>query len=198
MHGILHTILAGATVGIFFLGAVAFLMRFVLRDGETLTARRADTVLFVSVAAGTVFGSLALLTGLFSTWPLAAITGTVLAQNKLLTAVTAVAAFAMLWLLRSRAGRGMWKDARLRLWAAVLMLIAMLNIGLTGSMGGSAALKGTALDPLLLALELNRYVSLSWGPLLNVLVLLLSAAAVVYSLRRKAVASRAEAPGQGE
>jgi hypothetical protein len=184
MHGIFHTILSGATVGIYFLATAAFILRFVLRNPETLTARRADTVMFVSAAAGTVLGTLTLLTGLFGTWSMAAIADTVLAQNKLLVAVAAIASFGMLWLLRYRAGRRMWQVMRLRLWAAVLMASGFVNVALAGSMGGSATLKGTALDPAMLALNINRYVTLSWGPILSAGIIVLSALAAVYTYLR--------------
>jgi hypothetical protein len=53
-------------------------------------------------------------------------------------------------------------------------------------MGGSAGLTGTVLDPLLLALNINRYMSLAWGPYLTVLVIVLVAALYAYSVRLKA------------
>jgi hypothetical protein len=191
MHGIFHTILAGATVGIFFLATAAYVFRFVLKDGESLNARRADTVTLVSAATGTVIGALALLTGLLATWPFDAIIGTLLAQNKLLASITAVVALGMVWLLRVRAGRGMWTNRATRLWSAVLMLIALVNVGLAGSMGGSAALKGTALDPLLIAVRINRYVSLSWGPALSVAVIVLSLAVLAYAQMRAGKSAKA-------
>jgi hypothetical protein len=193
MHGIFHTILAGATVGIFFLAVAAYVFRFVLKDGESLNARRADTVTLVSAATGTVIGALALLTGLLATWPFDAITGTLLAQNKLLASITAVVALGMVWLLRVRAGRGMWTNRATRLWSAVLMLIALVNVGLAGSMGGSAALKGTALDPLLIAVRINRYVSLSWGPALSIAVIVLSLAVLAYAQMRAGKSAKAAA-----
>lgn len=67
------------------------------------------------------------------------------------------------------------------------MAFGFVNTVLVGSMGGSAALKGTALDPALLALNLNRFTSLSWGTTLNVVVIVLSIAAVgaTYYMRRR-------------
>lgn len=190
MHGIIHTILAGATVGIYFLATAAFILRFAMWKSESLTARRCDTVMFVGVAAGTLFGTLTVLAGLFGTWKMAALTDTVLAQNKLLVSIVAVAAFGMVWLLRHRSGPRMWQSARLRNWAAALIVIGFVNVGLAGSMGGSAALKGTALDPLMLALGINRYVTLSWGPVLSIAVILISIGLAVYS-RMKAGKSTA-------
>ncbi len=184
MQGLLHTILAGANVGILVLASAAFVLRLLAGRARGDLARGADLVAYAGIAAGTLLGVLTFLTGLLGTWPMAAIGGTVLAQNKVLVAVAMLAAYAMVWLLRWRAGPQLWDRAGLRAWATVLVVIGFVNLVLAGSMGGSAALKGTVLDPLLLATGINRYVSLVWGIWLNVVIIVLSVLFVAVSLVR--------------
>jgi hypothetical protein len=184
MQGLLHTILAGANVGILVLASAAFLLRLLQRDGRSELARYTDLVWYVSLGVGTALAVVTTFTGLLGTWSLAAITGTVLAQNKILVVVALLVAFATAWILRRGTGPALWQNARLRAWSAVLMAIGFVNLALAGSMGGSAALKGTVLDPLFIAVGINRYVSLSWGVWLNLAVIALTVMVVLASLRR--------------
>lgn len=193
MNGLLHTVLAGANVGIFALAAAAFALRFLLGWGEGRGAHRgrqapgwsagADRVAYAAASAGLLLGVLTALSGVFATWPLEAIRETVLARNKVGVTATLLVAWGMFVLLRWRAGPEMWGRPLLKGWSAVLVLVGFAGTVLAGSMGGSAALKGTILEPVLEATGVNRFQPLALPPLMSGVVILGVVALVWYSRR---------------
>ena len=182
MEGVLHTILAGSNVGILLLATAAFSIRFLMGASRSEAAVRLDQLAFGAAAAGFFLAIPTILTGLLGTWSLAAIGTTLLAQNKILAATALLAAFGMFTFLRWREGSRIWEVPRLKFLAAVLMLVGFINLVLVGSMGGSASLKGTILDPLFLAVGINKFVSLTWGLWVNIALILLTVIFVAYAM----------------
>jgi hypothetical protein len=185
MQGVLHTILAGANIGILVLATGAFFLRLALGRSDTTLAQRADIIAFSAAVVGFSLAILSGLSGYFLTWPREAIQSTLLTQNKTLVTVALLGSWGMFAYLRWRVGPDLWKSVPLKVWSTLLVLSGFVNTVLVGSMGGSASLKGTALDPALLALNLNRYVSLSWAIWVNVLLIVLSVAVVGYTVLRR-------------
>ena len=182
MEGVLHTILAGSNVGILLLATAAFFTRFLMGASRSEAAVRLDQLAFGAAAAGFFLAIPTILTGLLGTWSLAAIGTTLLAQNKILAATALLAAFGMFSFLRWREGSRIWEVPRLKFLAAVLMLVGFINLVLVGSMGGSASLKGTILDPLFLAVGINKFVTLTWGLWINIALIVLTVIFVAYAM----------------
>jgi hypothetical protein len=185
MQGLLHTILAGANIGILVLATGAFFVRLALGRSETTLAHWVDIIAFSAAVVGFLLAILSGLSGYFLTWPREAIQSTVLTQNKTLVVIALLGSWGMFAYLRWRVGPALWQSMPLKLWSALLVAFGFVNTVLVGSMGGSASLKGTALDPALLALNMNRYVSLSWAIWVNVVLIALSVAVVAYTLLRR-------------
>lgn len=190
MDGLFHTVLAGANVGVFSLAAAAFMVRLVVvpflpdrlqgGSGKGRWAAGADQVAYVAAAAGLLLAVFTGLTGAFATWPMEAIRGTILARNKIGVTATLVTAWGMFLILRWQAGPKLWEDGVLRGWSAFLVLVGFGATILAGSMGGSASLKGTILEPVLDALDANRFQALSWPPAVSVVLILLAMALIAY------------------
>jgi hypothetical protein len=185
MGTILHVLLGGTNVGILALAAAAVAVRLLVSRQRPELARGADLVAYVATAAGLGLAVLSGLTGFFGTWPREAIATTVLSQNKTLVTLALMSSWGLFLFLRWRVGPALWDNPVLRVWSVVLVVIGFINTILVGSMGGSAGLTGTVLDPLLLALNINRYMSLAWSPLLTGLMIVLVLALLVYSTRLK-------------
>jgi hypothetical protein len=182
MGSIHHTVLSGITIGILFLATLGFFIRLFLGNRDSKLADSADIVAYWSAIVGTLLALFTGLSGYFLTWPQEAIQNTLLAQNKTLAAVALLVCFGMFILIRWRVGKDMWRSTPLKIWSAILVGFGFINTALLGSMGGSATLAGTALDPALISLNINRFVSLSWGPVLSVAAILLGIGAAVYGL----------------
>ena len=190
MDGLFHTVLAGANVGVFSLAAAAFMVRLVVvpflpdaRDGaagEGRWATGADQIAYVGAAVGLLLAVLTGLTGAFATWPMEAIRGTILARNKIGVTVTLVTAWGLFVVLRAQAGPKLWEHGVLRGWSAFLVLVGFGTTVLAGSMGGSASLKGTIVEPVLVVLEVNRFQPLSWPPAVSILLILAAVALFLY------------------
>jgi hypothetical protein len=196
MDGLLHTVLAGANVGVFTLAAAAFLVRLLIVPflpgrpdggaGEKRWAAGADQVAYVAAAVGLLLAVLTGLTGAFATWPMEAIRGTVLARNKIGVTATLLTAWGMFVLLRRQAGPALWEHGVLRGWSAFLVLLGFGATILAGSMGGSASLKGTLVEPALQVLGVNRFQALAWPPAVSVLLILVALALLLYRPGRTA------------
>lgn len=185
MGTIIHVLLGGTNVGILALAAAAVAVRLLLGRQRSDLARGADLVAYTATAAGLGLAVLSGLTGFFGTWPREAIATTVLSQNKTLVTLALLSSWGLFLFLRWRVGPSLWDYPVLRVWSIVLVAIGFVNTVLVGSMGGSAGLTGTVLDPLLLALNINRYMSLAWGPYLTALLIVLVVILYAYSTRLK-------------
>lgn len=184
MGSIHHTVLSGITIGILFLATGAFFLRLILGNRESKLAESADIVAYWSAIVGTFLAVFTGLSGYFLTWPQEAIQNTLLAQNKTLAAVALLVCFGMFILIRWRVGKDMWRSTPLKIWSAILVGFGFINTALLGSMGGSATLAGTALDPALISLNINRFVSLSWGPILSITLIIAGIALAGFGLLR--------------
>lgn len=183
---IIHTVLSGANIGIFVLATLAFAIRFILGNRNDEMSNAADTVAYAGAGVGVLLAVLTGLSGYFLTWPQEAIRYTLLTQNKVLVATALLVCWGMFVALRWQAGKAMWQNLPMKLWALVLVAFGFLNVVLVGSLGGSASLAGTILDPALITLNLNRFVSLSWGVSLSVVLILVGIGAAAYpALGRK-------------
>ena len=180
MTSVFHTVLSGASVGMFVLAAMAFALRFVLGQRNDRLAHNADVVVFAAAATGVVVSIFTGLSGYFLTWPQDAIRSTLLTQNKVLASVALLMCWGMLVLLRWRVGEALWTHWPLKLWAALLVAFGMVNVAMLGSMGGSAALQGSLLDPALTSLNINRFVSIAWGPALSIALIVVGLLAFAY------------------
>lgn len=181
MQGVIHSILAGSNIGILVLATGAFFFRLLLWNREGKIADYADKVAFVAAGAGLTLAVLSGLSGYFLTWSPEAVGSMLLTQNKILVTVALLMSWGMFVVIRWRAGDNLWKSTPLKLWTALLVLFGFINTVLVGSMGGSAALIGTALDPALIALNINRYISLSWGVGLSIVLIVLSLGVAAFS-----------------
>jgi hypothetical protein len=184
MEGLLHTVLSGANIGMLVLAAAAFAVRFFMGRRNDEWAVGADRVAFVAAASGTLLIIFTGLAGYFGTWSREAIHETLLIQNKILVTFALFGSWGMFVLLRWRVGPALWQQTSLKLWSAFLVVVGFINTALVGSLGGSASLKGTVLDPVLWTLNLNRFTSLSWGPVLSILVIVVVIAVAVVTGRR--------------
>jgi hypothetical protein len=185
MQGLLHTILSGANIGILVLAAGAFFLRFFMGSRENEFARGADRIAFVAATVGVVLAIFSGLSGMFGTWPQAAMREMLLVQNKILVTVALLGAWGTFVFLRWRVGPALWRSTPLKLWSALLVIVGFINTVLVGSMGGSAALRDTMLDPVLWTLNLNRFTSLSWGPVLSIAVMVAVLALAVVTGRQR-------------
>jgi hypothetical protein len=183
MGTIVHVLLGGTNVGILTLAVAAVVVRLFVGNSKSDLARNADQIAYVAAAAGLGLALISGLTGFFGTWARPAIAGTVLAQNKTLVTLALVGSWSLFLFLRWRVGPALWEIPILKMWSAVLVGIGFLNTILVGSMGGSAGLTGTVLDPLFLALNINRYISLAWSPYLTGMLILLVLLSYAYSMR---------------
>jgi hypothetical protein len=185
MGTLFHAIFSGAAIGILVLGSGAFALRFFLGPSRSGLARGADVVTGVAIVSGLGFAILAGITGYYFTWGVAAVRESLVAQNKTLVTIALLVSYGAYLYLRYRFGDGVFSSWALRLWSGVLVAFGFVNLVLVGSMGGSATLKGTVLDPVLWALQINRYVSLSWGLWLNVALIALGAVLLFIGIKRR-------------
>jgi hypothetical protein len=183
--GVIHTILGGANIGILVLATGAFFVRLFLARGEGTLGRTLDMTAYVAAIVGFSLALFTTLSGYFNTWSLPAVQNTLLTQNKILVSLALLGSWGMFIYIRSRLGPAMWRYAIAQVWSSILVIIGFANTVLAGSMGGSASLKGTALDPVFWALNINRFVSLAWGMWLNIALIVLSLVLVVFALVRR-------------
>ena len=185
MGTLFHAIFSGAAIGILVLATGAFFFRLVFGGGRGNWSKGADLVAITAIVVGLGFAVLSGITGYFFTWGLSAVRDSLVAQNKTLVTFAMLASYGFVALLRIRSGEAFWRSTLTRLWSAALVAFGFVNLVLVGSMGGTATLKGTVLDPVLWALNINRYVSLSWGVWLNLAVIAVAAAVIGWAVMRR-------------
>lgn len=176
MKAIVHMIVSGATIGILFVATALFFTILFLRRSDSSSVEKFYRALLITSATGTLFAAAAFLSGYFGTWSSAAISFTLLAHNKVIISWIALAAWGSFVTLLWQRREGIFCDSLTRAWSTFLVIVGAISAALLGSMGGSAILKGTALEPILQALDLNRYTSVSDG---LTLVALLAIGAII-------------------
>jgi hypothetical protein len=186
MDGLFHTILSGANVGILALAAAAFALRFFLKDSQSPLARGADTVAYVSAAFGVALAVFTALTGYFGTWHIAAVSSSMLLVNKVILSFMLLGAWGAFVFLRWKTGPAMWENMILKIWAGVLVVLGFISSGLLGSLGGSAALKGTAIQGVFAAFNINRYNPWTFATWFSIVLIMLALGLAFYSSQQKA------------
>jgi hypothetical protein len=176
MHGVYHTILGGANIGVLVLATAAFFLRLIMGRRQDRLADMVDAIAWGSALTGVGIAIFSGLSGFFATWPMEAIRQSLLTQNKVMVTLALLGAWGLFLVLRWRFGMRIWHEPLLALWCAFLVVVGFINTVLVGSMGGSASLKGTALDPALLTLNINRYIGLDWGPWISLTIIIVSIA----------------------
>ena len=58
---------------------------------------------------------------------------------------------------RKQMGEELWQNTVAKLWGGVLVVVGFICIGLLGSLGSSAALKGTAIQGIYATFNINRF-----------------------------------------
>jgi hypothetical protein len=185
MQSVIHTVLSGANIGIFVLATLAFTVRFILGNRDDKLAEGADLVAYVAAGTGVTMAVFTGLSGYFLTWPQDAIRSTLLTQNKVLAATALLVCWGMFFVLRWQVGKQLWANLTLKLWALVLVGFGFVNVILLGSLGGSAALKGSLLDPALIALNINRFISIAWMPVFSVILILIGVLGFLFPMLQR-------------
>lgn len=126
-----HHIMAHFPMGLLFLGFWIIVARAV---SDAQLVRRLDHVLPALLVIGLLGAVGTFITGLMI-WPHDAITASPMGRNKLLFAAWAMAAWAVVALVRLRGGEEVWNTA-LRWPLVVLTLIAGGMLAITGTLGG--------------------------------------------------------------
>jgi hypothetical protein len=175
-----HALLASFPNGMLTLAFTAVVLRLIVgfRDRPILrkTAALTEPVAYLAAVGGLLVLVGAALSGLFGTWPQAALFGSPLVLNKVLVASLSIVCWALFVAIRSRWGEGLWQSRRLTaayLGTALGGFSALVVKGcLTRNLIGEPSL----LDPLfrLLRIEIEvawllppwgAYLLLSVGPL---------------------------------
>lgn len=147
-----HHMLVHFPLALWTTGAIIILIR---TFSSGAFARAADQVLVPILWLGTAIGLLAMISGLL-VWSLEAITYTPMGRNHILAATWSLAYWALIAILRQRAGDQLWHGS-IR-W--LMLLLAVLGAGLlavAGTLGGHLTGSATALSQLLRALGWEVY-----------------------------------------
>ena len=104
------------------------------------------TMVALLVVWNVIFAVLAGLTGFYTTWGFEAVTSVTLTMNKIMIGSFGLLALLLMGWIRYRYGPGLWDDASLKSSYALLGFIGSGAAIVTGSLGGKAALLGTALE----------------------------------------------------
>lgn len=119
------------------LWTTAFLIILARSLSDAPLARAAEGALMPLLAFGALTGALAFVVG-FLVWPTEAVASSPLARNHVLLAAWSLAYWTLLWIVRWRAGEGVWEG--MSRW--VMLVLAGLGVGLqtlTGTLGGYLA-----------------------------------------------------------
>jgi hypothetical protein len=171
MDGVFHTILGGANIGVLVLATVGYFLRLAIGSNRGALSQSTDAIAYGGALAGILIAVLSGLSGYFGTWSMEAVRTSLLTQNKVLVTLALLGSWGLFLLMRWRLGTELYRRPLAVLWSMILVVIGFINTTLVGSMGGSASLKGTALDPVFISFNINRYVSLEWGILINVILI---------------------------
>lgn len=144
-----HTIMVEMTTGMLVLAALAVLVLTwlaltgrVRRDG---LGTGADAVALWGAAIGTPMIALAIVSG-FRQWPLEAFMNSVIARNKILTALLALGFWLAFVAVRLVAGRALWQRKGLAVYACILAVAGSVALVFTASIGGALADKPSGFE----------------------------------------------------
>ncbi len=146
-----HTIMVEMTTGMLVLAVLAILVRvwvsFVGGDRYQRLGDYADSTALFGAAVGLPMIALAIITG-FQQWPLEAFLNSVIARNKIFTAIVAFGFWAAFLLVRLAAGRRLWASKPLAVYALVMGLGGFAYLVFTASIGGDLAGKPSGFEEL--------------------------------------------------
>jgi hypothetical protein len=154
----LHTMTVEMTTGMLVLAALAVVVLTwlaVSRRSQSRLAGTADAVALWGALIGTPMIALAILSG-FRQWPLEAFMDSVIARNKILTALVALGFWGAFLCLRFAAGRRLWSDRGLAVFALVLAAGGGAFLVFTASIGGTLAHKPSGFEELARAVVETR------------------------------------------
>ena len=170
-----HTIMVEMTTGMLVLATLAILVRvWIIYGGGDRYQRLADyadsTALF-GAAVGVPMIVLAIITG-FQQWPLDAFLNSVIARNKIFTAIAALGFWAAFVATRLSAGRRLWESKPLALYALVMGLGGFVCLVFTASIGGDLAGKPSGFEQLVrVVVETRRtFVNPVWVSVLLIVI----------------------------
>jgi hypothetical protein len=193
----LHTMTVEMTTGMLVLATLAVVvlawLAFSGRERRRVSDA-ADAVALWGAVIGTPMIALAILSG-FRQWPLEAFLNSVIARNKILTALVALGFWAAFLCLRLAAGKRLWDDRRLSVLALVLAVGGGVSLVFTASIGGTLAHKPSGFEELArVVVETRRTFAFSPAGAVALAVLGLAAPLVALWLTRRRP-SRLAGPG---
>lgn len=146
-----HTIMVEMTTGMLALATLAIIiLTWAVLFGQGRKERLRDgldAVAFFGASLGTAMILLAIFTG-FLQWPLQAFLSSVIARNKIFTAVIAFTLWGAFVFLRAAAGKQLWERRGLTLFALILGLAGFSYLVFTASIGGTLAGKPSGFEQL--------------------------------------------------
>ncbi len=154
-----HTIMVEMTTGMLVLATLAILVRIwvgiVAGDRYQRLGEYADSTALFGAAVGVPMIALAVITG-FQQWPLEAFLNSVIARNKIFTAIVSLGFWAAFLAVRLAAGRRLWESKPLALYALVMGLGGFAYLIFTASIGGDLAGKPSGFEQLARAVVETR------------------------------------------
>jgi hypothetical protein len=193
----LHTMTVEMTTGMLVLASLAVVvlawLAFTGHERRRL-ADAADAVALWGALIGTPMIALAILSG-FRQWPLEAFLSSVIARNKIFTALVALGFWGAFLCLRFAAGKRLWEDRRLSGLALGLALGGGAYLVFTASIGGALAHKPSGFEELArVVVETRRTFALPAAGAAVLAALGLAAPVAAFWLTRRRP-PRAAAPG---
>lgn len=162
-----HTIMVEMTTGMLVLVTLAVLILASLsvfgRDRHARLADSADAVALFGLTFGTLMIFLSILSG-FRQWPLEAFLHGAIVQNKIFASAMALSFWAGLLFFRLAAGKRLWKQRALALFALVLALAGFVFLVFAASIGGTLAGKPSGFEEVIRGfVETRQTFSLPWA-----------------------------------
>ncbi len=184
-----HTIMVEMTTGMLALATLAIVMRvwlsFVGADRYQRLRDYADSTALFGAVVGLPMITLAIITG-FQQWPLEAFLNSVIARNKIFTAIVALGFWAAFLTARLSAGRALWDWKPLALYALVTALGGFVYLVFTASIGGDLTGKPSGFEQLARGLvETRRTFILPVGVSVLLILIGLSLPLVAFLWRKK-------------
>ncbi len=146
-----HTIMVEMTTGMLVLATLAILVcvwvSLLGGDRYQRLGDYADSTALFGAAVGLPMIALAIITG-FQQWPLEAFLNSVIARNKIFTAIVAFGFWAAFLLVRLAAGRRLWVSKPLALYALAMGLGGFAYLVFTASIGGDLSGKPSGFEQL--------------------------------------------------
>lgn len=146
-----HAIMVEMTTGMLVLATLAVFVRawisFFGVGRYPKLADYADSTALFGTAVGLPMIALAIITGL-QQWPLEAFLNSVIARNKIFTAIVALGFWTAFLVTRVYAGRYLWASKPLTLYALVMAVGGFTYLVFTASIGGDLAGKPSGFEQL--------------------------------------------------